>query len=136
MPAWSASDALAALLVGDAASLDQVSSVIEEIAPEEVELMRFRGESGETVLKVRRGGADKGTALRLLAEERGLSAAQTVAAGDWYNDIPMLKAAGLSFAMARAEDAVRSHAGEVLTTDGAEGGAVVELARRVWGLTV
>ena len=45
---------------------------------------------------------DKGTALRRLQDELGIGPEQTAAFGDHLNDIGMLRAVGMSFAMANA----------------------------------
>lgn len=55
-------------------------------------------------------GAGKGTALRKLTEILGIDPAKTIAIGDYNNDISMLKAAGLSFAVANAVPEVKSAA--------------------------
>lgn len=47
-------------------------------------------------------GIDKGAALRRLQSELGIGPAQTAAFGDHLNDVGMLRAAGMSFAMANA----------------------------------
>lgn len=49
-----------------------------------------------------RVGVDKGAALRRLQGELGIRPEQTAAFGDHLNDIGMLRAAGMSFAMANA----------------------------------
>lgn len=48
------------------------------------------------------GDSNKGVALRCLQADLGATTAQTVAFGDFENDIEMLQAADLSFAMANA----------------------------------
>ncbi|GAA1904376.1 Cof-type HAD-IIB family hydrolase [Nocardioides lentus] len=53
---------------------------------------------------------DKGVAVRRLQETLGVSAAQTVAFGDNFNDVEMLDAATLSFAMEGAHDDVAARA--------------------------
>ena len=47
-------------------------------------------------------GVDKGAALHRLQTELGIRPAQTAAFGDHLNDVGMLRAAGMSFAMANA----------------------------------
>ncbi|TIC82984.1 HAD family phosphatase [Nocardioides sp. GY 10127] len=47
-------------------------------------------------------GANKGVAVRALQESLGVTPAQTAAFGDYLNDLEMLQAAELSFAMAEA----------------------------------
>ncbi|WP_225754740.1 Cof-type HAD-IIB family hydrolase [Actinotalea sp. Marseille-Q4924] len=52
----------------------------------------------------------KGAAVRRLQEAYGITPAQTMAFGDYLNDVEMLEAAGLSFAMANAHPEVLSRA--------------------------
>lgn len=47
-------------------------------------------------------GVDKGVALRRVQAELGVTREQTLAFGDHHNDVGLLSAAGLSFAMANA----------------------------------
>jgi len=96
----------------------------------------FRTLSGETFLKFRHHGDDKGTALEKLAAERGTVPERAVAVGDWLNDLPMLKRAGRSYAMGGTDERVIAAAGETLETKRAAGGAVAEVAERVWGITI
>jgi hydroxymethylpyrimidine pyrophosphatase-like HAD family hydrolase len=80
-------------------------------------------------LLVRAAGVDKGTALDWLARHYGVTVEETVAVGDWLNDVPMLKRAGLSFAMAQAPEAVRNAAHHVLEAHGERGGGIAEAAK-------
>jgi Cof subfamily protein (haloacid dehalogenase superfamily) len=48
-------------------------------------------------------GVDKGVALRRVQAELGVTREQTLAFGDHHNDVGLLQAAGLSFAMANAQ---------------------------------
>jgi hypothetical protein len=66
-------------------------------------------------------GASKGSALLALAERLGIPAAETFAIGDGLNDISMLKAAGVSVAMAGAPPSVRAAARFVTTSNDEEG---------------
>lgn len=63
--------------------------------------------SGRHWIDVMHPDADKGHALRVLQSELGVSHGQTAAFGDYLNDVGMLEAAGLSFAMANAHPEVR-----------------------------
>jgi len=78
----------------------------------------------------RASGVSKGTALAWLARHHGVKIEQTVAVGDWLNDIPMLRAAGRSFCMAQAPAEVVEAADERLEADGWNGGGIAEAARR------
>lgn len=55
-------------------------------------------------------GAGKGVALSKMAELLRINPQKTIAVGDYYNDISMLKVAGLGFAVANAIDAVKETA--------------------------
>lgn len=57
--------------------------------------------------------ANKGTALRALAESCGVEMEETMAIGDGQNDLPMFAAAGHSVAMANAPEEIRQMADEV-----------------------
>ena len=72
---------------------------------------------------IRRGG-NKGSAVGWLKRRTGADLLVTV--GDFENDIPMLKAADLSFAVANAEDEVKRSASRVTARTSGEG-AVAEI---------
>ncbi len=78
--------------------------------------------STETALEITPPGADKGTALRELAQRLGLPMNETAAVGDSYNDEPMLRAAGRPVVMGNASDAIRASAYAV-TADNDHNGA-------------
>lgn len=54
--------------------------------------------------------ASKATGLAAVAEAAGVGQAETAAIGDYYNDVPMLRWAGVSAAVANAPEDVRSAA--------------------------
>ena len=66
--------------------------------------------SGEHWVDVMSPTADKGHALRAVQEALGIGPEQTVAFGDYFNDVGMLDAAHWSFAMDNAHPEVRAHA--------------------------
>lgn len=65
-------------------------------------------------------GQRKADLLRQLADDAGLSLAQTIAVGDGANDLPMLRSAGLGIAF-RAKPLVRRSASQALSTVGLDG---------------
>lgn len=69
--------------------------------------------STENLVEIVMQGCDKGGALRYLAEYYNIPIGQTVAIGDNYNDLPMLKAAGLGVAVENGEEALKRQAGFV-----------------------
>lgn len=132
---WDAEGVLAAMAFGPAEAIHAAADRLEALGSDALELARFTlFDSGQSGMKVRVAGHTKGTALATLAAERGLTLEQTVAVGDWHNDIPMLQAAGLSFVMAQAEDSVAQHADHRLESDGRSGGGIAEIAARVFGI--
>jgi hydroxymethylpyrimidine pyrophosphatase-like HAD family hydrolase len=86
--------------------------------------------SGTWGMVVRAAGASKGTALEWIANYENVEPDEVVAVGDWLNDIPMLRAAGLSFAMAQAPEEVGAAASERLDADHSTGGGIAEAAER------
>lgn len=127
-----APDAVAICAMGTADAIDGAWAELEPQIGDEIGAERFTTFSGERFLKLRSAGMHKGLAVERLAAERGCTPAETVAVGDWTNDLPMLRAAGRSFAMGHAGPEVHAAASDVL--DASPGGAVAEVARRVWGL--
>lgn len=67
-------------------------------------------------LEVTAPGVDKGTSLLRLCETLGIDPAETLAIGDSYNDVPMLKVAGLSVAMGNAPDEIKQQADYITAT--------------------
>ncbi|RTZ68593.1 MAG: hypothetical protein DSZ21_01515 [Tenericutes bacterium] len=56
-----------------------------------------------------------------MARYYGIEMSNTVAFGDGYNDIKMLKAAGVGVAMANANDTVKSYANVISSYTNKEG---------------
>ena len=71
--------------------------------------MQFRVELTDPVL-----GSDEGSTL---AAHHGYDMSEVVAVGDWLNDLAMLEAAGRSFSMGHAPDAVKEAATDQLGRD-------------------
>ena len=69
-------------------------------------------------------GVDKAAATRVLAQMLGVDAPLMVAAGDSYNDLPMLRLCGHSIAMGDAPDELKAIADFVAPTAEEDGLAV------------
>lgn len=96
-------------------------------------LSRFRRShqvvvSGRHWIDIMAAGVNKGTAVRGLQRELGITPEQTAAFGDYLNDLDLLDAAGLSFAMANAHPEVLARARAVAPANTA-GGVVTVLAQ-------
>lgn len=76
---------------------------------------------GTDNLEITAPAASKGHAMLALAAHLGILQEQTMACGDSENDVEMLRAAGLSVAMANSEDCV-FHAAKAVTTSNEENG--------------
>jgi Cof subfamily protein (haloacid dehalogenase superfamily) len=130
-----ANDILAVVAIGDEENVAAARAALEPHVPDTVEILTFSGFKVPVhFLKVRSRIEDKGTALRRIAAETGLDVSQCVAVGDWFNDLPMLKVAGRSFAMGQAHDHVKQSATDVLSATSEQGGGVAEVVKGLWGL--
>lgn len=120
-------------------SMQQIIGAAEDIAkalPDQLQLATFptRRIEGSWGMVVRARGGNKGSALGWLADHHGIPLSATMAVGDWINDIPMLKAAGRSFAMAQAPDSVKDAASDVLEQSALEGGGIARAVEIVFGI--
>ena len=77
------------------------------------------------LLEIAAAGVDKAAALAAYAASLGVDAADVVAVGDGFNDVPMLTWAGRGVAMANAHPAALAAADEVTATSDDEGVAAV-----------
>ena len=129
---WASDDGVTA---GAIIGLDeQIRSIVEQLSEQPLQLNHFEVTQypGISSLIFHAEGVSKASGLATVAEHHGLTVCDTVTVGDWLNDIPMLEAAPISFAMGHAPDRVKTAAKHVLEADGLTGGAIAELADRVW----
>lgn len=84
--------------------------------------------SGEFFADVMHEKTSKGNALKVLAEHWGIRREEVLAIGNYYNDLEMIRYAGLSIAMANSPDDVKAAADEV-TGSNNEDGVYEALAR-------
>ncbi|MDT7952497.1 MAG: HAD family hydrolase [Acetobacteraceae bacterium] len=66
--------------------------------------------------------ANKGNAIRLLADGQGIDVSQIAVIGDMENDVPMFTTAGFSVAMGNASDGVKARASASTAADNDGGG--------------
>lgn len=90
--------------------------------------------SGHHWLDVMSPAADKGHALRRVQESLGVTPAQTMAFGDYLNDVGLLDAAHWSFAMDNAHPDVRSRARYIAPANSRNG--VVRTIAATLGITL
>ncbi|EFM12680.1 Cof-like hydrolase [Paenibacillus curdlanolyticus YK9] len=89
--------------------------------------------SGEYFVDVQHASANKGSALEQFALKRGIDQQRIMAIGNYYNDIGMLRYAGLGVAMANSPDEVKA-AANAQTRSNAEDGVKFALERYVLGV--
>ena len=136
---WDAEDGVTAVVA--VGTREQLASVVDDLArtiPRAVLVasfpMRRGGHAGQWAMIVRATGGTKGTAVRWIAEHEGVALEDTVAVGDWINDVPMFEVAGRSFAMGQAPDEVKSRATDVLPHTVEEGGGIAHAIETVFGI--
>jgi Cof subfamily protein (haloacid dehalogenase superfamily) len=87
--------------------------------------------SKDTYLEIMDGGASKSNAVKVICEKYGIPVERSVSFGDNDNDIDMLEATGIGFAMGNAPERVKQKASHV-TLDNDHEGVLAGLAR-LWG---
>lgn len=66
-------------------------------------------------------GADKGSGVRQVCRLLGIDMSQVIAMGDSFNDLPMIREAGLGVAMGNAQEEIKALADEVAATNEEDG---------------
>jgi hydroxymethylpyrimidine pyrophosphatase-like HAD family hydrolase len=79
----------------------------------------------DRLMEISAGGVTKGGALAALCQRLGIAAADVVAFGDMPNDLPMLRWAGTSYAVANGHPSVRAAADHVAPANTDDGVATV-----------
>ncbi len=136
---WEETEGLTAIVA--VGTVDQISSACSRIQDGlkdavQVAMFPIRRILGSWGLIVRAVGGNKGSALEWIAGHHGISLADTVAVGDWLNDVPMFSKAGRSFAMGQAPEEVKLAASDVLQETSDEGGGVARVVEEVFGISV
>jgi Cof subfamily protein (haloacid dehalogenase superfamily) len=110
--------------------IDKIVGVSDDPAPLDVAEAALRTALGGAAsversqpyyLDITHPRANKGHAVRFLAERLGFALADTVVMGDMTNDIPMFRVAGFAIAMGQAPPAVKALAQAVTRSNTEEG---------------
>ncbi|GHV48799.1 haloacid dehalogenase [Synergistales bacterium] len=88
--------------------------------------------SDPAVMDVSASGVDKGYGLRELSRVMGIAREEICAFGDYLNDIPMFREAGLTVAMDNACDEVKESA-DIVTASNDDDGVAVALREYILG---
>ena len=101
----------------DAALLERAEIALAPLLSTDARALR----SQSYYLDITHAKANKGAALRAIAEHEGLAIDAMAAIGDMSNDLAMLDIAGFSIAMGNAPDAVKAHVDAVTASNRDEG---------------
>lgn len=111
------------LIVGDPVPLHEVELKLSEKVKGRMNVYR----SADYFLECVPLNVDKAQSLQKLLETTGLTANEIIACGDGYNDLSMIRFAGLGVAMANANEDIREQADYVTLSNEEDGiGYVVE----------
>jgi hydroxymethylpyrimidine pyrophosphatase-like HAD family hydrolase len=116
------------MLRHDALLADALLERAQEVVGHLAELTHSN--SGDGLLEISAAGISKATTLARLCEERGVGREAVLAFGDMPNDLPMLRWAGHSVAVAGAHPDVLAAADEVTAANDDDGVALV--LERCW----
>ncbi len=116
------------VLVQGTGARERVLSELRDRFASEVRFFHSITTHGKSMLTLTATAAHKGVALQRACAELGVAPEETVAFGDAENDLELFRAAGRSFAMGQASDAVKAAATDV-TASNAEDGVAVAVER-------
>jgi Cof subfamily protein (haloacid dehalogenase superfamily) len=102
---------------------DELVTIAHEAVGDLVEVTH--SSTADTLLEMSAGGVSKGSTLAALCDSLGITRDQVLAFGDMPNDLPMLRWAGRSVAVANAHCEVLAAAGEVTASCDEDGVAQV-----------
>lgn len=94
------------MCMGDGEKMDRFSEIVKKSSGDSVNAYR----SKKTYLEVTSAETSKKTAAEFLQKRYGFKREEVIAIGDNYNDVEMIRWAGLGVVMGNARDAVKQHA--------------------------
>jgi len=135
--AWSDQTGVTGVIaVGDEARIREISEAIRAELAGQAQVLSFPlGPSGSWGLITRAFDVSKGTALKFIADHSQVAMRDTVAIGDWLNDLPMFEVAGRSYAMGQAPEEVQRAVTAVLPETSESGGGIARVVREVFGIS-
>mgnify|MGYP002711560739 CR=1 FL=1 len=76
---------------------------------------------GDDFVDVHKKGVNKAEAVRFLCEKEGISTDEVMAFGNTENDVPLLKMAGVSYAVANADEVAKKAASHLCLSNEEDG---------------
>ncbi len=110
------------LVVGSEDDIAKLEGEVHKTLGNKIDAFR----SDPTFLEVVPKGINKALSIERLLKDLGISAKELIAFGDSYNDLEMLKYAGLGVAMGNARDEIKERA-DAVTLSNEEGGIAAML---------
>lgn len=104
-------------IFAEGAVLDQFTIDWPNFGNPDVQMIR----SGEYFIDIMHPRANKGNALRVLAERLNIPSERVLAIGNYFNDVEMMEFAGLGIAMANSPDEVKAKADAVTASNNEDG---------------
>lgn len=114
-------DVVKLLMLEDPEKLAQVEKILQKELEGKISVMR----SKPFFLELTNSEVDKGKSLNHLIQILGIRQDEVIAVGDGYNDLPMIKFAGLGVAMGNAPEEIKQQADYVTATNNEDGVAKV-----------
>lgn len=108
------------LVVGETEQLIAAETVFRETLGDTIAVCR----SSPIFLEVTPAGVDKAAAISILLQKLGIPVAESVACGDGFNDVPMIRLAGLGVALDNAPQGVKDAAHLIVASNDADGVAM------------
>jgi hypothetical protein len=136
---WDHEDGITAVVaIGTQAQIEATFAQIDTSVGDAAQLAMFaiRRVPGMYGMVGRAKGGTKGSALLWIADHHGIAPDETACVGDWLNDVPMMEAAGRSYAMGQAPEEVRKVATHVLAETHETGGGVARAIEIELGIVV
>ncbi len=115
------------LVVGETQQLIAAEAVFKQQLGEVVAVSR----SSPIFLEVMPLGVDKASGISAMLEKLGIPAEAAVACGDGFNDVPMLRLAGVGAVLANAPDGVKAEADLLVGSNDEDG--VAQAIAHCWG---
>ena len=114
------------LMMAEEADLDQLAPLLRQRYGDKVHITK----SKPYYLEMTDCSVNKGVALAALAERLGIAQADVMAIGDSFNDLEMIKYAGLGVAMGNARSEIKEQA-DIVTASNEEDGVAEAIERYV-----
>lgn len=109
------------LFTAEPSLLEYHEKMVKKRFGSELEIYR----SSDCFIEVMPKGIDKAAAIKVLIEKLGISREDTIACGDGFNDLEMIRYAGVGVAMENAVDELKAEADDITASNNQDGIAQV-----------